>query len=145
MSPSLKEFLRLLAHHGVEYLLVGGYAVAAHGHPRYTKDIDLWIRQTQENADRVIRVLSDFGFDALGLGVADLMEQDVVIQLGRAPNRIDLLTNPSGVDFETCYAKRVQICLEGVGVDLIDLESLRANKRAAGRHQDLADLENLEL
>ena len=143
LSQDLKEFLELFIEKQVEYLLIGGFAVAAHGHPRYTKDIDLWIRQTPENAQRVVACLEEFGFGALGITVDDLLEPEIVIQLGQPPNRIDLLTSPSGVDFDECYLKRVNTVLAGVTVDLIDLESLRQNKQASGRHQDLADLENL--
>ncbi|GMU53641.1 MAG: hypothetical protein AMXMBFR33_27870 [Candidatus Xenobia bacterium] len=117
--------------------------MAAHGHPRYTKDIDLWVRPSAENARRLVHCLQEFGFASFGIKAEDFLEPDVVIQLGHPPNRIDLLTSPSGVDFEDCYSKRVRTVLEGVPINLIDLESLKANKRASGRHQDLADLENL--
>ncbi|MCE7873167.1 hypothetical protein DYH09_22715 [bacterium CPR1] len=144
LSQDLKEFLQLLEKHHVEYLVVGGFAVAAHGHPRYTKDLDLWIRQTESNAQRLVECLREFGFESLGLQVSDFLEPDVVVQLGHPPNRIDLLTRPDGVLFEECYPKKVRTVLEGVSVDIIDLESLRVNKQASGRHQDLADLENLQ-
>ncbi len=143
LSQDLKEFLQLLETHQVEYLVVGGFAVAAHGHPRYTKDIDLWVRPSAENARKLVNCLQEFGFASFGIKAEDFLEPDVVIQLGHPPNRIDLLTQPSGVDFEAFYSNRVRTLLEGVPVNLIDLESLKANKRASGRHQDLADLENL--
>ena len=143
LSQDLKEFLRLFALNEVEYLLIGGFAVAAHGHPRYTKDIDLWIRQTPENAQRVAKCLEIFGFASLGISETDLLEPGVVIQLGYPPNRIDLLTSPSGVNFDECYPKRARTLLEGMEVDVIDLASLRQNKQASGRPQDLADLDKL--
>jgi hypothetical protein len=123
--------------------VVGGYAVALHGHPRYTKDIDIWIELTPENADRVVQALEQFGFGSLGLKPADFLEPSQVIQLGYPPRRIDLLTSLKGVDFNDCYQDRTTIFIEGVNIDFIDLANLKKNKQATGRHQDLADLENL--
>jgi len=128
----------------VRYLVVGGYAVALHGHPRYTKDIDIWIEMTPENAQRVIEALAQFGFGSLGLRAEDFLEADQIIQLGYPPARIDLLTTVPGVEFETCYASRVQVEIDNVTINFIDLDNLKRSKRAAGRLQDLADLENLE-
>jgi hypothetical protein len=127
----------------VRYLVVGGYAVALHGHPRYTKDIDIWIELTPENADRVVQALEQFGFGSLGLKPADFLEPSQVIQLGYPPRRIDLLTSLKGVDFNDCYQDRTTIVIEGMNIDFINLANLKKNKQATGRHQDLADLENL--
>jgi hypothetical protein len=123
--------------------VVGGYAVALHGHPRYTKDIDIWIELTPENADRVVQALEQFGFGSLGLKPADFLEPSQVIQLGYPPRRIDLLTSLKGVDFNDCYQDRTTIVIEGMNIDFINLANLKKNKQATGRHQDLADLENL--
>ncbi len=144
LNQDFKEFIALLNNNDVRYLVVGGYAVALHGHPRYTKDIDIWIELTPENADRVVQALEQFGFGSLGLRPADFLEPSQVIQLGYPPRRIDLLTSLKGVDFNSCYQDRTSIDIEGVNIDFIDLANLKKNKQATGRHQDLADLENLK-
>ena len=125
-------------------MIVGGYAVAYHGYPRYTKDIDIWIWAHPENAERVVKTLKDFGFESLGLESSDFLEAETVIQLGYAPNRIDLMIGVPGIDFEDCYAHRVEVEIEDVRLAFIDLENLKKSKQASGRLQDLADLENLK-
>jgi hypothetical protein len=144
LSPDFKEFIQSLNANDVRYLVIGGYAVALHGHPRYTKDLDIWLEGSQENARRLIQAIRDFGFASLDLKPQDFMEPDQVIQLGYPPNRIDLLTFVDGVDFADCYSTRVTEELDGVAVHFISLENLRKNKKACGRPQDLADLEVLE-
>ncbi len=144
LNQSFREFIESLNYNQVRYLVIGGYAVALHGHPRYTKDMDVWIEMSAENAIKVIKALEQFGLGSLGLQVSDFMEPEQVIQLGYPPVRIDLITTPSGVEFETCYVSKVEVEMEGVVVNFIDLENLKKNKRATGRLQDLADLENLE-
>ena len=143
-NPDLKEFIELLNANQVRYLVVGGYAVAVHGYPRYTKDVDIWLEPVPENARRVIRALDAFGFASLELKAGDFLEPDQIIQLGYAPNRIDLLTTLTGLDFATCFPSRVVVKIDDLEVNFIGLEDLKASKRAAGRLQDLADLENLE-
>ncbi len=143
-NPDFREFVELLNVHKVRYLVVGGYAVALHGHPRYTKDLDIWVELKPENARAIIKALEQFGLGSLGLKAEDFLEADQIIQLGYPPSRIDLLTSLSGIRFEECYPLRVTTKLEGIDVNFIDLENLRKNKKAAGRLQDLADLENLE-
>lgn len=144
INPDFKEFISLLNRHKVRYIVVGGYAVAFHGHPRYTKDIDLWIDSSRDNAETLINALRDFGFGNAGLTAEDFLAPGYVIQLGHPPNRIDLLTSVKGVDFETCYASRIEAQVEDTTIAFIDLANLKKNKRATGRHQDLADAENLE-
>ena len=144
LTPDLKEFIQSLSDNGVRYLIVGGYAVAFHGHPRYTKDLDIWIRLEPSNAARIVAALRQFGFGSLDLQPADFLAVDQIIQLGYPPNRIDLLTTLPGVDFDECYEGRVVVEVDGVTVNFIDLENLRKNKAASGRFQDLADLENLK-
>jgi len=144
ISKDFKEFLELLNKNKVKYLVVGGYAIAFHGYPRYTKDIDLWILMEKSNAESILKTLNEFGFSGLGITVEDLNTPDNVIQLGYPPNRIDIMTAASGLNFDECYNKKVEVDIEGVSVTFIDLESLKKNKKATGRHQDLADLENLE-
>jgi hypothetical protein len=144
LDQDFKEFIALLNEHEVRYLIVGGYAVAVHGHPRYTKDLDVWILTETGNAERLLLALEEFGFGSLGLTQGDFVTRDQVIQLGYPPNRIDILTSLEGVSFEDCYDSRATVELEGLLVPFISLDDLRKNKRALGRHQDLADLENLE-
>jgi len=124
--------------------VVGGYAVAQHGYPRYTKDIDIWIEMRPENASKIVKALEQFGFASLGLQEEDFLKADQIIQLGYPPNRIDLLTTLPGIDFSACYPLRVIVEVEQTPVNFIDLENLKKNKQASGRHQDLADLEHLE-
>jgi predicted nucleotidyltransferase len=135
--------LRLLSAHGVEYLLVGGYAVGYHGYPRATADLDLWIALRPENAERVTAAVREFGFDMPEVQPTAFLEPDRIVRMGVPPLRIELLTTLSGVEFDACYARREVATLEGVEISLIALEDLKANKRAAGRHQDLNDLEHL--
>ena len=144
LSQDFREFARSLNESDVRYLVVGGYAVALHGHPRYTKDLDVWIGPGVENASRLIEALGQFGFGSLGLKEGDFLQPEQIVQLGYPPNRIDLLVTLSGVEFDECYASRVPVDVEGVQVNFIDLENLKKNKKATGRNQDLADLENLE-
>jgi predicted nucleotidyltransferase len=144
LNQDFKEFIQSLNDNQVQYLVVGGYAVAVHGHPRYTKDIDIWIQVSDENAARIVKAIEQFGFGSLELKREDFLEFDQIIQLGYAPNRIDLITHADGVDFEACYPDHIEVEIEGVHVNFIDLENLKKNKRASGRLQDLADLEKLE-
>lgn len=111
---------------------------------RYTKDIDLWVQIDPENASKIIQTLDQFGFGSLGLKVDDFLELDTIIQLGYPPNRIDLMTTLPGVDFEICYEAKIQVEIDEIIVNFIDLENLKKNKKASGRNQDLADLENLD-
>ena len=144
LSQDFREFFQSLNANGVRYLVVGGFAVALHGHPRYTKDIDVWIDCTAANSKRMVHAMADFGFDSLGLKAADFQESGQVIQLGIAPNRIDILMSLTGLNFRRCYPQRVTAEFDGVVVNFIDVESLKVNKRSTGRAQDQADVENLE-
>ena len=144
LHQDFKEFIRLLNDNQVRYLVVGGYAVALHGYPRYTKDIDLWVEIAPENSSKIIHALDQFGFGSLGLKMEDFLELDTIIQLGYPPNRIDLMTTLPGIDFETCYEAKIQVEIDEIIVNFIDLENLKKNKKASGRNQDLADLENLD-
>jgi hypothetical protein len=138
-----KEFIALLNSHEVEYLVVGGHAVAFHGHPRFTGDIDFFIRATEENAQRMLRVLGEFGFGSVGITAADLIATGRIVQLGLPPNRIDVLTSISGVDFESAWKSRVSAELDGLRVNFIAAADLLANKQASGRPKDLADVATL--
>ena len=144
ISPDFRVFIACANDHDVRFLIVGGYAVAYYGHPRYTKDLDVWVDATDLNAQRLLAALEDFGFGALDLGSDDFLVPDRVIQLGYPPLRIVLLTSVSGVSFDECYPNRRVVEIDDVEVPFIGLDDLKTNKRASGRHQDLADLENLE-
>ena len=144
MNQDFTEFIKCLNKHDVKYLIVGGYAVAIHGHPRYTKDLDVWVRIATDNAEKILLALKEFGFSSLKLEVNDFTEPQNVIQLGYPPNRIDIITTASGIDFEESYANRLMVEIDGIKASFIDLENLKKNKRATGRYQDLADLEKLE-
>ncbi|MGH9258046.1 MAG: nucleotidyltransferase [Vicinamibacterales bacterium] len=143
LPPDFSAFLKSLNAHGVSFLVIGGYAVGYHGYPRATADIDIWIPRDSETAGRVVAAIRDFGFDVPEL-VPDLfVRPDQVIRLGVPPVRIELLTSIAGVEFDECLGRAVQTTLDDVPVQMIGLEDLKRNKRAAGRHQDLADLEHL--
>ena len=144
LSKDFKEFIELLNENDVRYLVVGGYAVALHGHPRYTKDIDVWIELSPDNAIKILAALKDFGFGSLDLKPHDFLESNQIIQLGYPPNRIDILTTLTDLKFEDCYEAKVRVEIQGLHIDFIDIENLKKNKRATGRPQDLADAKNLE-
>jgi hypothetical protein len=143
LDQDFKEFIASLNDNDVRYLVVGGYAVAFHGHPRYTKDIDIWVELEPTNAQKVMAALKQFGFGSLDLKAEDFLVADQIIQLGYPPNRIDLITTLIGVDFEECFASREAAIIDGVVVNFIDVENLKRNKTASGRPQDIADVENL--
>ena len=138
-----KEFLKLLNDKGVEYLLIGGYAVAYYGYPRATNDIDIWIAVNPQNAERVVSALREFGFDMPDLSTALFLETNRIVRMGRPPMRIEIATSISGVEFGDCYGERLIEIIDGVEVPLISLHHLKANKRASGRYKDLNDLEYL--
>ncbi len=143
-NQDFKEFIQFLNANHVNYLVVGGYAVAIHGNPRYTKDIDIWIEMTPENAENLLKSLAQFGFGSLGLQSEDFLIPDQIIQLGYPPNRIDLLTTIDGVVFDDCYPLKLEVVIDNLIVNVIDLDNLKKNKKASGRLQDLADLEKLQ-
>ena len=143
LSQDFSEFVALLNQHKVEYLIVGGYAVTVHGYPRYTGDLDVWIKADKETAIKMMQVLEEFGFGALGLQKQDFLEPEAVVQLGYPPVRIDILTYIDGVTFAECYPQKVVLDIEGLLVDFISLPDLLKNKISSGRTRDLNDLENL--
>ena len=143
IPPDFREFFVLLNKHEVEYLIVGSYALAFHGSPRYTGDVDVLVRRSPENAARVLKALDAFGFSFPNLAAEDFVEPENTVQLGMPPVRIDLLTSITGVSWEEADASKVQALLDGVPVRYIGREQYVANKRALGRKKDLADLEAL--
>ncbi|AXV09684.1 hypothetical protein DVS28_a5027 [Euzebya pacifica] len=145
LDRDFAEFIACCLARDVRFLIVGGYAVAVHGHPRYTKDLDVWVWIGDDNPERLLLALADFGFGGVGLVPSDFRQPERVVQLGQPPKRIDLLTSVDGVEFDDCYADRLNVVIEGLPgpVPFIDLHWLRVNKQASGRAQDLADLEAL--
>ncbi len=138
-----KEFLKLLNEKSVRYLLIGGYAVGYHGYPRATNDMDIWIAVHPDNAQRIVDVLKEFGFDLPELTPDLFLKENKIVRMGNPPMRLEISTGISGVEFEESYASRIVDTLDGVEVNIIDLPHLKANKKAAGHLKDLADLENL--
>jgi predicted nucleotidyltransferase len=143
LPNDFKEFLKLLRDHDVKYLLIGGYAVGFHGYTRSTNDIDFWIAMAPDNAVRVVEVLREFGFDVPELSPHLFLTPDRIVRMGNEPVRIEVATSISGVEFDNCYAGRVESVLDGVPVNVINLRDLRVNKQASARAKDIADLENL--
>ncbi len=143
LPPDFKEFLRLLNSLGVEYLVVGGYALGYHGYPRATGDMDVWVAMRPDNASRIIAALREFGFSSTPMTQEMFLTPRQVVRMGRPPLCIELLTTISGVDFAECYARRVTDSVDSVDVNFISLQDLKTNKRAAGRAKDLGDLEGL--
>jgi hypothetical protein len=144
LTSDFKEFAELLNSNQVDYLVVGGYALAAYGHPRYTGDLDLWIGTNAVNAVRVLNALAQFGFGSRGIQRQNLVVPNRVIQMGFPPSRIDLLTSIDGFDFSECSERRMTVALDGVLLNFISVDDFKINKRAVGRHQDLADVDALE-
>lgn len=142
-QPDFKELLALFNKQGIEYIIIGAYALAYHGAPRFTGDIDLYVRPTKENATRIIAALSSFGFGSLGLKEEDFQKPEQVIQLGVPPVRIDLITSITGVTWEQANAGKVAGQYGDVDVHFLGRNQYAQNKRATGRKKDLADLEAL--
>ena len=144
LAPDFREFLSLLLSQNVRFLLVGAHALAVHGRPRYTGDLDVWVGVTPANARRVLTALRAFGFGAVGLSLKDFAATDQVIQLGYPPLRIDVLTGISGLSFTSAWKHRLTASIAGLEVPVLGRDDYLANKRAAGRPKDLADIALLE-
>ncbi|MFV2045255.1 MAG: nucleotidyltransferase [Anaerolineales bacterium] len=143
LPQDFREFLQLLDSKGVEYLIVGGYAVTYHGYPRATGDLDVWVAVDSGNAERIVEAIREFGFDVPDLSSDLFLEEDRVIRMGEPPVRIEILTNISGVEFRESFESREVADVDGLPIPFIGLEHLKVNKAAAGRYQDLSDLEHL--
>ncbi len=141
--PDFRELFKSLNEHGVDYLVVGGYALAFHGAPRFTGDIDIYVRPDPENARRVCQAVADFGFQFPNLTAEDFADPDRVIQLGLPPVRVDFMTSITGVSWEQADAGKVPGSYGGIPVSYLGREQYIINKRATGRKKDLADLEAL--
>ena len=143
LGKDFREFVALLNANRVEYLIVGAYAVGAHGHPRYTGDLDVWVRPTPGNSRNVVAAINAFGFESFGLGLEDFSAPGKLLQLGGRPLGIDVMTSIAGVDFEAAWPRRLVVALDGVPVNFLGLEDLKASKKATGRPKDLGDLDEL--
>lgn len=144
LTKDFVEFIECCVAREVRFLIVGGYALAAHGHPRATKDLDVWILLERSNAERLVAALDDFGMQSVGLEPEDFLEPEIVVQLGYPPVRIDLITSATGVDFDECWENRVMVGVGRVEAGFISEADLIINKRASARPQDLVDVEILE-
>jgi len=144
LNEDYKEMLQCLAGESVKFLVVGAYALAAHGYPRATMDIDIWVMPSRDNAEAVLRALGRFGAPLRGLTADDLQQDDTVFQIGIAPRRIDIITGVSGLRFEEAFARSITIDIEGLQLNIPSVDDLILNKRASGRTRDLADAEALE-
>ena len=138
------DFIELLNIHEVEYLVVGAHALAFHGRPRHTGDLDIWIKPSITNANKMVSVLKDFGFGSLGLVKEDFIKENHVTQLGYPPLRIDILNSISGVEFEDAYQTKIIAETDGLHISYININHFIANKQATGRAKDLGDIESLK-
>ena len=144
LPPDFREFLECLNAAGVEYLLIGGHAVAFHGYSRVTSDMDIWINRTPENAERILAAIRRFFGDPMsGLIAAKLLDPEIVTHFGARPHLIEILNRVSGGEFSKAWPRRISTTYDGVPVNILGIADLKQNKLASGRHKDLADLENL--
>ena len=143
LNKDFKEFVQFLNANAVEYLVVGGYALMAHGHPRYTGDIDFWVNPTRANIANLLTALDQFGFASVDLKEEDFLVDQAVIQLGLPPARIDLMVAVSGVEFESAYKSRLEVDLNGTRINVINRNDFIRNKKATGRARDFVDLKEL--
>ncbi|WDE97548.1 nucleotidyl transferase AbiEii/AbiGii toxin family protein [Lentisphaera profundi] len=143
IQQDFRDLLHLFNEQKVKYLVVGGYALAFHGAPRFTGDIDIWVRTSSENADKIINALNEFGFGALGITKQDLTQDDQVLQLGYPPIRIDIMTSIDGVDFDEAFNNSLLTSYGDIKIKIISKDDFIKNKRATGRYKDLADIEAL--
>jgi len=143
LQKDLREFVELLNALEVHFLIVGAFAVAHHGYVRYTADLDVFVEKSTENTDRILRAIREFGFGGVGLTPEDFTHKDQIVQLGVAPNRIDILTTLTGVSFDEAWSSRELGNIGGLTVPVISRDLLKQNKLATGRPKDLADLEYL--
>ena len=144
LSPDLREFIELLNSHKVEFLIVGAHALAFHGLPRYTKDVDIFIATDHRNAEAVAKVIQEFGFGSTRPTSDDFLSPNLVIQLGVEPHRIDLLTGLSGIAWGEAWASKIPGILDDIPVAFLSRETYIKNKLASGRPQDLADVARLQ-
>jgi len=143
LSKDFTDFVVLLNKHKVNYMVIGGYALAFHGKPRHTGDLDIWIDLSDANAQKMIGVVNDFGMSSLGLEKADFLQKGGITQIGYPPLRIDILNEIDGVDFEEAYTNKLIIDIDVLPVNYIGLDDLIKNKQVSGRKQDISDVNAL--
>ena len=143
LPQDFKDFLSLLNENDVRYLLIGGYAVGYHGYPRATVDMDIWIAVDPDTAERMVKVMTAFGFDEGAVTRDVFLNKKGLIRMGIPPLRLEIMMGIDGVDFDECYERRIDDTVDGVDVKLISIMDLRRNKKASGRLKDLSDLEYL--
>jgi predicted nucleotidyltransferase len=144
LAQDFEDFIKLLNKHQVDYLVVGGYALAFHGKPRHTGDLDIWINSSESNAEKLVNVIQEFGLASLGLSKFDFMQEGYVTQIGYPPLRIDILNTIDGVKFENAYPNKLLVDVNGIEVRYIGLKEFIENKTASGRSQDIADLKEIK-
>lgn len=138
------DFIEFLNKYNVEYMVVGAHALAFHGRPRHTGDLDIWINPSNENAEKMLKVIDDFGFSSLGLKMEDFLNNNYVTQLGYPPLRIDILNAISGVKFNEAFKNRINTEVDDLQINFINIDDFIANKKASGRKKDLGDIEALK-
>jgi hypothetical protein len=144
LDPDFEDFIKLLNQHEVDYMIIGGYAMAFHGKPRYTGDLDIWIDISESNAQKMLLVIEDFGFASLNFEKEDFLRENLINQLGYPPLRIDILTSIDGINFIDAYPQKQVIVIEDFTANYIGLNDLIQNKNASGRQQDLVDVNTLQ-
>ena len=144
MHKDFKDFLSLLNKHKVKYVIIGGYAVNSYFIPRNTKDLDILVEPSDDNAIKIIKTINDFGFGSAGLSIANFLYSKSMVQLGRAPIRIDILTSTKGATWETIWKNKIRSCFGNVEVNIIEIDDLIKVKMTVGRRMDLIDAENLK-
>lgn len=144
LAKDFEDFIKLLNNYEVEYMVVGGYAMAFHGKPRYTGDLDIWINVSDKNAEKLLKVIDAFGMASLGFEKADFLQPGYISQIGYPPLRIDLLNNIDGVDFQEAYGNRQKIVEGDLEICYIGIQELLANKIASGRKMDLVDVQEIK-
>ena len=142
-EPDFIDFIDLLNLHKVDYMIVGAHALAYHGRPRHTGDLDIWIKPSNTNAAKMVSVLIDFGFGSLGLQEKDFLKENYVTQLGYPPLRIDILNSISGVEFNEAYLNKVETDIDDLKVNFINIKEFVKNKISTGRAKDIGDIESL--
>jgi predicted nucleotidyltransferase len=144
LDPDFEDFIQFLNQYEVDYMIVGGYAMAFHGSPRYTGDLDIWIDISELNAEKMLLVIKAFGFSSLGFEKEDFLKENLINQIGYPPLRIDILTNIDGIDFKEAYSQKQVIEIEDLKANYIGLRDLIQNKRASGREKDIVDVHTLQ-
>ena len=145
LNEDYRDILLALSDEKVKFILVGAYALAVHGYPRATMDIDIWVMPSPQNADAVLRALHRFGTPLHNLTREDLQKDGTIFQIGVAPRRIDIITTATGLHFEGAYQRSISVSIEGIEVHILSIDDLIRNKKALGRTKDLADAEALEI